>query len=46
MDELILKATIHFFLIFIMSDKAPKGLFFILWLKGNIVTLKKIINLA
>jgi hypothetical protein len=46
MDELILKAAVRFFLIFIMSGKAPKGLSLILWLEGNIGTLKKIIDLA
>jgi hypothetical protein len=45
-DELILKATVYFFLIFIMSGKAPKGLSFILWPEGNIGTLEKMMDLA
>ena len=36
----------YFFLIFIMSGKAPKGLFFTLQLEGNIGTLKKTMDLA
>ena len=36
----------YFFLIFIILGKAPKGLSLILWLEGNIGTLKKLINLA
>ena len=46
MDKLISKAAIHFFLIFIILGKASKGLSLILWLEGNIRTLKKIIDLA
>ena len=46
MDELILKAAVRFFLIFVILGKAPKGLSFILWPEGNIMTLKKIIDLA
>jgi hypothetical protein len=46
MDKLILKAAVHFFLIFIMSGKAFKGLSLTLWLKGNIQTLKKTMDLA
>ena len=45
MDKLVLKATVYFFLIFIILNKAPKGLFFILWPEGNIRTLEKTINL-
>ena len=46
MDKLILKAAMRFFLMFIILDKAPKGLSFILQLEGNIITLKKIIDLV
>jgi hypothetical protein len=46
MDELILKAAVYFFLIFVMSGKALKGLSLILWLEGNIGTLEKIMDLA
>ena len=46
MDKLILKTAICFFLIFIMSDKALKGLSFILWLEGNIRTLEKTMDLV
>ena len=46
MDKLISKAAVHFFLIFIILGKAPKGLSFILQLKGNIKTLKKTMDLV
>jgi hypothetical protein len=46
MDELILKAIVCFFLIFIISGKAPKGLSLILWPEGNIRTLKKTMDLV
>ena len=36
----------RFFLIFIILNKTPKGLFFILQLKGGIITLEKIIDLV
>ena len=45
MDKLILKAAVYFFIIFIMSGKAPKGLSLILWLEGNIGTLEKTMDL-
>ena len=46
MDKLISKTTIRFFLIFIISGKAPKSLSLTLWPEGNIRTLKKIIDLT
>ena len=46
MDKLILKATMRFFLIFVMLGKALKGLSLILQLEGNIGTLKKTMDLA
>ena len=45
MDKLISKAAIYFFSIFIILNKTPKGLSLILWLEGNIITLKKTIDL-
>jgi hypothetical protein len=46
MDKLILKAAVCFFLIFVMSGKAFKGLSLILWPEGNIGTLEKTMDLA
>ena len=46
MDELISKAAVCFFLIFIILGKAPKGLSLILQLEGNIATLKKTMDLV
>jgi hypothetical protein len=46
MDELILKAAVRFFLIYIILGKAPKGLSLTLWPEGNIGTLKKTIDLV
>jgi len=46
MDKLILKAAVCFFLMFIILNKALKGLSIILWLKGGIITLEKIIDLV
>ena len=45
MDELILKVAIRFFLIFMILDKAPKGISLILQPEGSITTLQKIIDL-
>ena len=46
MDKLISKATVRFFLMFIILGKALKGLSLILWLEGNIRTLKKMMDLV
>ena len=46
MDELILKAAVRFFLMFVILGKAPKGLSLILQPEGNVKTLEKIMDLV
>ena len=46
MDKLVLKTAVHFFLIFVILGKAPKGVSLILQLEGSITTLEKIIDLV
>ena len=46
MDKLVLKTAVRFFLIFVILDKAPKGISLTLQLEGSIITLEKIIDLV